>query len=523
MQATEAARPASKRDRRAPHLEEGRGRSLQDRDYWLPLLAILFGLLVLRLLALFFAQTDIFFDEAQYWLWSRELAFGYFSKPPLIAWIIRLATSICGDAEWCIRAPSPILYTISSIFVYLAGRALYGPRIGFWSAVVFATLPGTSVSSLLISTDVPLLVCWAIALYGWIKLVETKAMAYALLVGASVGVGLLAKYAAIYFLLSIAIDAFTDKRARDALGGWRGPAIIAVALALIAPNLIWNWSHHFATFAHTAKNAAWEEFPIHLRSAAEFLGSQFLVFGPILFAALLVFAWRACSAGKEQPQLRLLCFSLPVLLLLTIQALFSRALANWAAVAYPAATILVTAGLLGGWPRLFRISLVLHVAAALLLTLGPVFAPELTRLTGPDWSPYGRMLGWRDVAASTRSLAEKEGAKAVLTDTREATAELLYYLRDTTFPVFIWWRGWTPRNHFEMTHPLTASAPEPSALCHAEPRAKRGAETLRLRQDRRRADLSNRRFANPCRGASISSAVTNHDDGDGHRGCARQG
>ena len=150
-----------------------------------------------------------------------------------------------------------------------------------------------------------------------------------------------------------------------------------------------------------------------------------------------------------------------MLVLLTVQALFSRALANWAAVAYPAATILVTAVLLAGWPRLFRISLLLHLGAALVLTLGPVFAPEITKLTGPNWSPYGRMLGWRDVASTTRSLAEENGAKAVLTDTREATAELLYYLRDTKFPVLIWWRGWTPRNHFEMTHPLTASAPEP--------------------------------------------------------------
>ena len=46
----------------------------------------------LRLFALYFAKTDLFFDEAQYWLWSRDLAFGYFSKPPLIAWLIRLAT-----------------------------------------------------------------------------------------------------------------------------------------------------------------------------------------------------------------------------------------------------------------------------------------------------------------------------------------------------------------------------------------------------------------------------------------------
>ena len=150
------------------------------------LLAILAGLLLFRLLALFYARTDIFFDEAQYWLWSRDLDFGYFSKPPLIAWIIRLATEICGDAEWCVRAPSPILYTLTSILVFLAGRALYDARIGFWSAVVLATLPAASFSSLLISTDVPLLLFWTLAFYGWIKLIETRSMGFAALTGASV-------------------------------------------------------------------------------------------------------------------------------------------------------------------------------------------------------------------------------------------------------------------------------------------------------------------------------------------------
>ncbi len=461
MQATKSAREAQ---RQGPGTGAAIGaeRAISaERDYWLPLLVILAALLIARLAALYFAETDIFFDEAQYWLWSRELAFGYFSKPPLIAWLIHLSTSICGDAEWCIRAPSPILYTASAIFVFLAARALYGARIGFWAAIVFATLPGTSVSSLLISTDVPLLLCWSIALYGWIKLVETKSMGFALLVGAGVGIGLLAKYAAIYFLVSIAIDVATDRRAREALGGWRGAAILGVALLLVAPNLLWNASHGFATFSHTAANANWDEFPIHVTSAAEFLGSQFVVFGPILFAALLLIGFRAFKNGETQPQLRLLAFSLPVLLLLTVQALFSRALANWAAVAYPAATILVTAELIRFWPRLFRISLVLHIAAAIALTLGPVFATEITRVTGPDWNPYGRMQGWREVAAATEQLAKQNGAKAVLTDTREATAELLYYLRDAELPVLIWWRGWTPRNHFEMTNPLTKDAPEP--------------------------------------------------------------
>jgi 4-amino-4-deoxy-L-arabinose transferase-like glycosyltransferase len=433
----------------------------RDQDYWAWLLLILGALLVIRLLALFFAETDLFFDEAQYWSWSRDLAFGYFSKPPLIAWIIRSATEVCGDAEWCVRAPSPILYTVTSILVFLAARALYGDRIGFWSAVVFATLPAAAFSSLLISTDVPLVLFWTLAFYGWIKLIETREIRFALLIGVSLGLGLLAKYAAIYFLMCVAIDAWSDPRARAALRGGRAVAALAIAIAFLAPNLLWNASHHFATFSHTAENAGWKGFPFRLEDGLEFIGSQFAVFGPILFAVLIVVARRAARRGCEQPECRLLAFSAPVILLLIVQALFSRAFANWAAAAYPAATILVTAELLRHWPRLFRVSLWLHLGAVFVLTLAPLFAKRLTALTGPEWNPYARVLGWRDLAAATQRLAEAQGAKSVLTDNREVTGELVYYLRDMPLPVTIWFRAQTPRNHFEMTRPFTEAEPGP--------------------------------------------------------------
>ena len=83
------------------------------------------ALLALRLAAVYAAKTDLVLDEAQYWTWSRELAFGYFSKPPMIAWVIRGATEICGDGEACIRAASPVLYTLSSVVIFFIGRALY--------------------------------------------------------------------------------------------------------------------------------------------------------------------------------------------------------------------------------------------------------------------------------------------------------------------------------------------------------------------------------------------------------------
>ena len=51
------------------------------------------GLGLLRLLTLFGTPLELYPDEAQYWLWSRTLAFGYYSKPPLIAWSIWASTA----------------------------------------------------------------------------------------------------------------------------------------------------------------------------------------------------------------------------------------------------------------------------------------------------------------------------------------------------------------------------------------------------------------------------------------------
>ena len=134
------------------------------------------GLLTLRLIALAFSRTDLFFDEAQYWTWSLEPAFGYYSKPPLIAWLIGMSTAVCGASEFCVRLPSPLLHTATAVAVFALGARLFDPRVGFLSALAYSTLPGISLSAGIISTDVPLLTCWAIALYAFVALILEKAV-----------------------------------------------------------------------------------------------------------------------------------------------------------------------------------------------------------------------------------------------------------------------------------------------------------------------------------------------------------
>src|SRR6202158_6002678 len=160
----------------------------------------LLAITVLRLVWLVGNPINLYPDEAQYWLWSRHLAFGYFSKPPLLPWLIALTTALFGEDEFAIRIASPLLHLATGLVVYAIAQRLYDARTACWSAVLYATLPAVSLSSAIMSTDVPLMLCWAVALYAFIRAREERGWRWWIIVGAAAGIGLLAKFAMAYSL-----------------------------------------------------------------------------------------------------------------------------------------------------------------------------------------------------------------------------------------------------------------------------------------------------------------------------------
>ena len=434
--------------------------SISESGYLLRLLICLGALLALRIAAIYAAKIDLVLDEAQYWTWSRDLAFGYFSKPPMIAWIIRAASAVCGNGEVCIRAASPVLYTLAALMIYFSGRALFGARVGFWSSLVFATLPGVSYSSLLITTDVPLILFWTVALYAWVMLVKRQSMGFAILLGVAIGLGLLAKQAMIYAVLCIVCHAAVSREAREALKGGRAIVAVLIAAALFAPNVVWNAQHGFPTVRHTESNIGWQYPYIHPLRVLEYFAVQFGVFGPILVIVLLRAAWREIRHPSDPAKILLLCFSLPVLAILTVQALLSRAHGNWSATAYPAAAILVTAVMIELDRRiLFIVSLCLHLVIAAILATAPAFALQLPLFERLQF--LSRVVGWRGVADAVRAKLAEDRYGAIVVDTRELAGELLYYLRDEPIPLYVLPTGPTPSDHYEMTRPFTAATPQP--------------------------------------------------------------
>ncbi|KAA1174528.1 glycosyl transferase, partial [Rhizobium tropici] len=120
--------------------------------------AIIFGVTLWRVLMLLVNRTDLFVDEAQYWFWGQNLDFGYYSKPPMIAWVIRFFNAISGsDSTFWIRVSAPIFHLATALMLMCTTRRLIegeeGREIAPWVGVIFITLPAASLSAVLVSTD----------------------------------------------------------------------------------------------------------------------------------------------------------------------------------------------------------------------------------------------------------------------------------------------------------------------------------------------------------------------------------
>lgn len=425
-----------------------------DRTHLFRLVLFIVGTITaIRIAVLLLTPLQLYPDEAQYWWWAQTPDWGYFSKPPLIAWIIWITTRM-GDAEWAIRLASPLVHAGTAFVLFGIGRLAFDVRIGFWSAIAYATLPGISYSCGLISTDVPLLFCWAVALYAFLQGLEDPRWRWPILCGVAFGFGLLAKYAMLYFVIGAILATLLTPQARRLVLSTRGFVILLLALAIISPNLIWNAAHGFPTLAHTESNANWSHAKFDIGNAAAFIAGQFGVFGPLMMAGWIgTLWWLSTERGRRAPSLILAVFSAPVLILVVVQSFISDANANWAAPAYIAAVPLAVFALARFWrSRALWLSLTLGAAAMIGLWAVQVDprAADAVRLG----NAFKRQEGWKELGAAVTATAHGVPYEAIAAANRSVLAELLYYARLRSIPIRAWDRDSAPHDHFQMAIPL---------------------------------------------------------------------
>ncbi|MEM6534845.1 MAG: glycosyltransferase family 39 protein [Pseudomonadota bacterium] len=471
-------------------------------------LALIGGLLAVRLLVVLVSPLELYADEAQYWRWGQTLDWGYYSKPPMIAWVIRSSTSLFGDSEAAIRLLAPVLHSLAAGMLYLLSRQMFGVRAGLITLVAYLLMPGIVLSSTIISTDGVLFPFWCAALYLFWQLREGRAgWGQTLALGAAIGFGFLSKYAILYFGIGIALTALIDAPTRRAVISPKGAGVLAMALLILTPHIIWNIANAFETVGHTVDNASLGGDLFNLENIPKYIGDQMGVFGPVSFIGLiagLVFmrGGRADTVATRENWLA--CFIVPVLVIILFQSVLSRAHANWAATAYPAACVLIgsvfvranpsqrlwvivavitaaalqvvpeftaptrliiglcvaaallAAGYLSNWrpAGLFWSGIGLHLALTAVmatLMLGPA---SWTGALGLDNS-FKRTRGWQDLANQLALEAERRRPSAILVDEREIWHGIDYYARGRLPAPLILWRGGGAAKSFAEKVPLT--------------------------------------------------------------------
>lgn len=424
-------------------------------DGWLrPALIGVLAITAARVLAQWLNRADLFVDEAQYWLWGQELALGYYSKPPLIGWVIRAVTDLAGsDAPFWVRLPAPLFHGATALILGALGARLFGARAGWLTALGYVTLPMVAVGSFLISTDTIMFPFLAGALLLYLRLLETGRGGLG--VGALLGLAFMAKYAAVYYLLCGAVAAAIWPAARP---GWRQWLLLMGAFAVvIAPNVWWNITNGLTTVQHTLDNADWVRDPatragLNLGGLGEFLGSQFAVFGPVLFAALLVLTWQSLRGRSAWPVPLLVAFAVPIVLLVCGQALLSRAYANWAAAAYLAGSVAVFAVLLNRrW--LLVASFAINGAFSLFVPVAGIYADRLS-LDG-NRLLLARYQGIDELSERIIETARFHDIGIIVAEDRAVLADLFYTGRDSGLSIRARPFEGRPPHHYAQRYPLT--------------------------------------------------------------------
>lgn len=428
-----------------------------------PAILLISALTAARLVALFSTPLELYPDEAQYWLWSRTLDFGYYSKPPVIAWAIWATTAIGGDAEAWVRLSACLFQAGAAFTVFLIGRRLYGGAVGLTATALYALMPGVQLSALVAATDAPLLFFLGLTILAYVTLLEAEGRRRVLLaagLGAALGMAFLSKYAAVYFVVGLAIHLAVASRARAAWTLPAAAAALAAFAAVLAPNLAWNAAHDFATFQHTAANAAWSGVQLfNIAEMGAFVASQFGVFGPIPLGALIVGVVLAARRRQlSANDLTLLCFTLPPLVIVTAQAFISRANANWSGAGYLAGAILVAAWLVR-WraKRWLQAALAIQALVAAFF-LAAVMSPAIADKAGLA-NGLKRARGWSQTTDLILDRAQREpGLTAIAVNNRFLFYAVSYYGRDRLAyraPLASWLLMEGPRNQAETTAPLT--------------------------------------------------------------------
>ncbi len=421
-----------------------------EKPYTTVLYVFLFILSVFRIYFILYGPLDLSPDEAHYWEWSRRLDLSYYSKGPMIAYLIAAGTSLFGNNVFGVRVLAAAFSLLSSLALFKLGKEMFNEKVGAVSAILFQLVPLFSVFGVIFTIDSPFIFFWTISLYLFWKalnshvagksgsrqsgLSDSSAIDYRLywiLLGITVGFGLLTKYTMAFFYVC-ALLFLVFSTSRSILKTFQPYVSFLISLIIFSPVVIWNASHGWVTVRHTAGQAhVAEGLNISLRSFAEFAGSQLGVLTPFVGVMIIIALWKLMRAETQTGKF-LFWFSVPVIVFFLIKSLQGKVQANWAMMGYVTGIIGFSAMFLNDWDRHKSFLKVVIVVGIILSSVVTAVAHYPLKFhIPPKRDPSARLRGWKELGKAADALYRSSGMTGrpfVFSDSYQVSSELAFYM-----------------------------------------------------------------------------------------------
>lgn len=199
------------------------------------------AVLVLNLVQSYF--TELIYDEAYYWYYSQDMAWGYFDHPPMVALLIKISSWFF-TGELGVRFMSCILSVANILFLWLlidnTKKNRYIPH--FFVLVLSMTL--LNAYGFLTLPDTPLLFFTSCFLLAYKKFIEKPSLGLAVVLGILMACLMYSKYHAalvIVFVLFSNMQLVKNKYAWYAVG---------IALLCYSPHFYWLYEHDFVSIKY---------------------------------------------------------------------------------------------------------------------------------------------------------------------------------------------------------------------------------------------------------------------------------
>jgi 4-amino-4-deoxy-L-arabinose transferase-like glycosyltransferase len=372
-------------------------------------------------------------DEAQYWTWSQALDWGYYSKPPGIAWQIWLGTQLFGQTEWGVRSLTVLLAVFQALAVYqLALRAGLLLRTAFWCGLCMAFCPLGIVGSIFAITDVAFLLCWTGACLTFVSAFDEKQDPDPLRIGGWIAAGALFKWPIYCFWLFFLFCRhwyFPNQKKTRLLAG------VLLSLLGLLPSIWWNWSHDWATFRHVFATLQGGSVHQETGNLGAFLGSQALLLSPLLFVLFICGLWQWLQQRHHLSPALFFCgfVSLTSLGFMTLVAYFQKVQGNWIAFAYPTGLIVL------GWDAFqqhptrawwAKMGVALSIVLVTIIFLLPSFYQETALASyAPPYrlNPFKHNLGWTTLQQALAKQGYQPDEHFLFSDKYQTTSILSFY------------------------------------------------------------------------------------------------